>query len=68
MSLLDAIDMVGVSHPGRVRHHNEDSIALSAEEGIAVLADGMGGYKAGEVASERAAGHAGCGRDRVAAP
>ena len=34
-----------------VRSHNEDSIAADAETGLAVLADGMGGYNAGEVAS-----------------
>jgi serine/threonine protein phosphatase PrpC len=36
---------------GLVRAHNEDSIALSQEVGLAILADGMGGYNAGEVAS-----------------
>ncbi len=34
-----------------VRSHNEDSVFVDAEAGIAVLADGMGGYNAGEVAS-----------------
>jgi PPM family protein phosphatase len=36
---------------GRVRTNNEDSIALDDSCGVAVLADGMGGYAAGEVAS-----------------
>ncbi len=36
---------------GRVRTNNEDSIALDPSCGVAVLADGMGGYAAGEVAS-----------------
>lgn len=36
---------------GRVRTNNEDSIALDESCGVAVLADGMGGYAAGEVAS-----------------
>lgn len=36
---------------GRVRAHNEDSIAADPELGLATLADGMGGYNAGEVAS-----------------
>ena len=36
---------------GLVRSHNEDSIAISADYGFAILADGMGGYNAGEVAS-----------------
>jgi protein phosphatase len=37
---------------GRVREHNEDSVDMRAEVGLVVLADGMGGYNAGEVASE----------------
>jgi protein phosphatase len=37
--------------PGLVRAHNEDAIAISPECGLAILADGMGGYNAGEVAS-----------------
>ena len=36
---------------GRVRSNNEDAIALDEGCGVAVLADGMGGYAAGEVAS-----------------
>jgi PPM family protein phosphatase len=36
---------------GRVRHNNEDSVGLDASAGLMVLADGMGGYNAGEVAS-----------------
>ena len=36
---------------GRARTNNEDSVALDAEAQVAVLADGMGGYNAGEVAS-----------------
>ena len=36
---------------GMVRSHNEDSIASDADKGLVVLADGMGGYNAGEVAS-----------------
>jgi protein phosphatase len=34
-----------------VRTHNEDSVFVDGEAGLAVLADGMGGYSAGEVAS-----------------
>jgi protein phosphatase len=34
-----------------VRSHNEDAVFVDADAGIAVLADGMGGYNAGEVAS-----------------
>ena len=36
---------------GLVRSHNEDAIAHNPEFGLAILADGMGGYNAGEVAS-----------------
>ncbi|MCH8180051.1 MAG: Stp1/IreP family PP2C-type Ser/Thr phosphatase [Proteobacteria bacterium] len=36
---------------GRVRSNNEDAIALDESCALAVLADGMGGYAAGEVAS-----------------
>lgn len=36
---------------GLVRSHNEDAIAISSKCGLAILADGMGGYNAGEVAS-----------------
>ena len=36
---------------GRVREHNEDAIGCDEEIGLFVLADGMGGYNAGEVAS-----------------
>ncbi len=39
------------SDPGRVRGNNEDAYAFDAQTGVAVLADGMGGYNAGEVAS-----------------
>ena len=34
-----------------VRSHNEDSVIYDASCGLVVLADGMGGYNAGEVAS-----------------
>jgi serine/threonine protein phosphatase PrpC len=37
--------------PGRVRSNNEDSVALEEASALAILADGMGGYAAGEVAS-----------------
>jgi len=40
---------------GRARTNNEDSVALDADAKVVVLADGMGGYNAGEVASGMAA-------------
>lgn len=46
--------MGGLSHPGLVRGENEDCIATRSDLGLAVLADGMGGHQAGEVASRMA--------------
>lgn len=51
MDIKDALEMVSLTHPGMVRAHNEDSVACEATCGLVVLADGMGGYNAGEVAS-----------------
>ncbi|MFM2052628.1 MAG: hypothetical protein RL456_665 [Pseudomonadota bacterium] len=36
---------------GRIRTNNEDAVAIDEAAGLMVLADGMGGYNAGEVAS-----------------
>ncbi len=41
----------GASDTGRQRELNEDSFAVLPEEGVFVVADGMGGHNAGEVAS-----------------
>ncbi len=51
INLKTALEVATATHSGMVRSHNEDSIAADAEDGLAVLADGMGGYNAGEVAS-----------------
>ena len=40
--------------PGLVRKNNEDAVAFDADTGVCLLADGMGGYNAGEVASSMA--------------
>ncbi len=45
------LDVAMLSHPGMVRPHNEDTVFADSGAGLAVLADGMGGYNAGEVAS-----------------
>ncbi len=37
--------------PGRARENNEDSVAFEESARLAILADGMGGYNAGEIAS-----------------
>ena len=41
----------GQSHTGTVREHNEDAIWFDADRGVAIVADGVGGHNAGEVAS-----------------
>ena len=51
VSLKGKLRTVGVTDTGRVREHNEDAIVSDPEIGLFVLADGMGGYNAGEVAS-----------------
>lgn len=43
--------MIGVTDPGVRRNNNEDAYLVVPEIGLAVLADGMGGHLAGEVAS-----------------
>lgn len=51
MDLTGYIEIASISDTGMQRNHNEDSVASNAQFGVTVLADGMGGYKAGEVAS-----------------
>lgn len=41
-----------VTHAGSVREVNEDSVLSKKESGLWVVADGMGGYEAGDVASK----------------
>jgi PPM family protein phosphatase len=47
----EALQIVSLTDSGRVRTHNEDCVEARPDAGIVVLADGMGGYNAGEVAS-----------------
>lgn len=51
MKIAEALEVISETHPGMVRSHNEDSVACEPACGLVVLADGMGGYNAGEVAS-----------------
>ncbi|WP_157669347.1 Stp1/IreP family PP2C-type Ser/Thr phosphatase [Chitinibacter sp. GC72] len=50
-NLSSALEIAGRTDTGRVREHNEDAIFFDPDLGLVVLADGMGGYNAGEVAS-----------------
>ncbi len=51
---MPAIEFFQITDTGRARTNNEDSISLDTSTSLAVLADGMGGYNAGEVASSMA--------------
>lgn len=44
----------GASHNGNKRDHNEDAYGFDVQRGVAAVADGMGGFERGEVASRTA--------------
>ena len=50
-----AITVAAKTHCGRVRPINEDSYLVPEGDSLALVADGMGGHRAGEVASSMAA-------------
>jgi protein phosphatase len=45
------LEFFSATDTGRARNNNEDSVAVDDASALVVLADGMGGYNAGEVAS-----------------
>jgi protein phosphatase len=51
MSLRGKLEIVSQTDVGQIRDHNEDFVRFDSNAGVAVLADGMGGMNAGEVAS-----------------
>ncbi|MDX8393382.1 MAG: Stp1/IreP family PP2C-type Ser/Thr phosphatase [Mariprofundales bacterium] len=51
---MSAIEMHAATDVGIRRDHNEDFVRATPSHGVAVLADGMGGHNAGEVASNMA--------------
>ncbi len=48
------LEFFSATDTGRARNNNEDSVAVDEATALVVLADGMGGYNAGEVASSMA--------------
>lgn len=53
-TLSGALEIAVRTDPGLVREHNEDAVFANPARGVVILADGMGGYNAGEVASDMA--------------
>lgn len=51
---LILVTAVGRTDPGRRRKHNEDAYLVMENQAVFAIADGMGGYAAGEVASQLA--------------
>ncbi len=48
------LEYCGLSDIGLVRDHNEDAWKVLSEKGVCLLADGMGGHNAGEIAAQMA--------------
>lgn len=51
---MTTVSAAGLTHPGMRREQNEDCYCLRPDIGLFVVADGMGGHAAGEVASRLA--------------
>ncbi len=54
MNLQDKITIASLTDVGKLRSKNEDAVGYDSAMGIVVLADGMGGHRGGEIASNLA--------------
>lgn len=45
------LSAIGLTHVGRQRQHNEDAFLVESDAKLFLVADGMGGHAAGEIAS-----------------
>lgn len=52
-----SIESFAITHPGKVRSRNEDSILDLSKENLWVVADGMGGHDSGDFASQSIISH-----------
>lgn len=52
--IFEKYTAMAVTDVGRVRGHNEDNVLIDEELGLLLVADGMGGHQAGEIASMEA--------------
>lgn len=57
MSMIGKVQIVHKTDTGMKRDHNEDSVGSEKSIGLAILADGMGGHKSGEIASAMTVSH-----------